>query len=53
MFTLKEKLYLLQLLKQQNRKRIFGFGKKDPSHDRLVEKLEQMVRNEQVNREQL
>ena len=53
MFTLKEKLYLLQLLKKQNRKRLLRFGKKDPSHDRLVEKLEQMVRNEQVNREQL
>ncbi|WP_161807499.1 hypothetical protein [Bacillus sp. FJAT-28004] len=53
MFTLKEKLYLLQLLKQQKRKRLFGLGKKDPVHDQLVEKLEQMVRNEQVNREQL
>jgi hypothetical protein len=53
MFTLKEKLYLLQLLKKYNRKRFFSFRKKDPSHDRLVEKLEQMVRNEQVNREQL
>lgn len=53
MFTLKEKLYLLQLLKEKNRKRLFTFHRKDPSHDRLVEKLEQMVRNEQVNREQL
>lgn len=53
MFTLKEKLYLLQLLKEQKRKRFFSFRKKDPSHDSLVEKLEQMVRNEQVNREQL
>jgi hypothetical protein len=53
MLTLKEKLYLLQLLKKQNRKRLFSFGKKDPSHDQLVEKLEQMIRNEQVNREQL
>lgn len=53
MLTLKEKLYLLQLLKKQNRKRLFRFGKKDPAHDNLVEKLEQMVRNEQVNREQL
>ncbi|MGM0884560.1 MAG: hypothetical protein ACQEXQ_26415 [Bacillota bacterium] len=44
MFTLKEKLYLLQLLKEKNRKRLFRFRKKDPSHDRLVEKLEQMVR---------
>lgn len=51
MFTLKEKLYLLQLLKKQNQKRLLSFVKKDPLHDRLVEKLEQMVRNEQVNRE--
>ncbi|MNZ72235.1 hypothetical protein D3C78_906100 [compost metagenome] len=53
MFTLKEKLYLLQLLKEQGRRRFFRFRKKDPSHDRLIEKLEQMIRNEQVNREQL
>ncbi|WP_156889745.1 hypothetical protein [Paenibacillus harenae] len=53
MFTLKEKLYMLELLKEHNRKRLLAFRKKDPSHDRLVEKLEQMIRNEQVNREQL
>jgi len=53
MLTLKEKLYLLQLLKKQNRWRLFRFSRKNPSHDHLVEKLEQMVRNEQVNREQL
>ncbi|MBD2869235.1 hypothetical protein [Paenibacillus arenilitoris] len=53
MFTLIEKLYLLRLLKAQSRRRFFFFRKKDPSHDRLVEKLEQMIRNEQVNREQL
>ncbi|WP_424767527.1 hypothetical protein [Paenibacillus sp. sgz302251] len=53
MFTLKEKIYLLQLLKEQNQKRLFSFRKKDPSHDRLVKKLEQMVRNEQVNQEHL
>ncbi|WP_188890584.1 hypothetical protein [Paenibacillus radicis (ex Gao et al. 2016)] len=53
MLTLKEKLYLLKLLKQQKRKSWFGLIKADPEHDKLVEKLEQMVRNEQVNREHL
>ena len=53
MFTLKEKMYLLKLLQTQKRKSWLGIGKKDPAHDRLVEKLEQMVRNEQVNKEHL
>jgi hypothetical protein len=53
MFTLKEKQYLLKLLKERSRKRLFTLRKKDPAHDRLVEKLEQMVRNEQVNAEHL
>ncbi len=53
MFTLKEKHYMLKLLKEHNRKRLFSLGKKDPVHERLVEKLEQMIRNEQVNSEHL
>lgn len=53
MFTLKEKLYLLQLLKKQKRRRFFGLLKRDPLHDQIVEKLEQMVRNELVNHEHL
>lgn len=53
MFTLKEKLYLLKMLKEQKRKSFFGLKKISPEHDRLVEKLEQMVRNEQVNKEHL
>lgn len=53
MFTLKEKIYLLKLLQTQKRKSWLGIGRKDPVHDRLVEKLEQMVRNEQVNKEHL
>lgn len=53
MFTLKEKLYLLGLLKKQKRRRLFGLLKQDPLHEPLVAKLEQMVRNEQVNREHL
>lgn len=53
MLTLNEKLYLLKLLKAEKRKSFWGFRKKDPVHDQLVEKLEQMVRNEQVNTEHL
>jgi hypothetical protein len=53
MFTLKEKIYLLKLLKGKQRSFFFRLGKKDPVHERLVEKLEQMVRNEQVNKEHL
>ncbi|WP_165861276.1 hypothetical protein [Paenibacillus paeoniae] len=53
MFTLKEKLYLLKLLKSEKRKSFWGFRKRDSVHDQLVEKLEQMVRNEQVNQEHL
>lgn len=53
MFTLKEKIYLLQLLKKHKRRRFWSFKKADPAHERLIEKLEQMVRNEQVNKEHL
>ncbi|MCR2804605.1 hypothetical protein [Paenibacillus soyae] len=53
MLTLKEKLYLLKLLKAEKRKAFWGFRKRDEVHDRLVEKLEQMVRNEQINKEHL
>lgn len=53
MLTLKEKMYLLQLLKSHKRKSFWGLRKKDPQHDQLVEKLEQMVRNEQINKEHL
>ena len=53
MFTLKEKQYMLKLLKRQNRRSLLGFRKKVLVHDRLVEKLEQMVRNEQVNSKHL
>jgi len=48
--TLKEKIYLLKALKAMQR---WSFRKKDPLHDSLVEKLEQMIRNEQVNKEHL
>jgi len=49
MLTLKEKLYLLKILKAHKSSGLFGLKKKDPLHDKLVEKLEQMVRNEQIN----
>lgn len=51
MFNLEEKKYLLRLLKKERRKIFF----KRPStvHQRLVEKLEQMVRNEEVNAKEL
>jgi len=53
LLTLKEKIYMLKVLKEHKTKGLFGLRKVDPSHDKLVEKLEQMVRNEQVNRDQL
>ena len=43
-----EKVYLLKVLKQHKRRSLF---RKTPDiHDRLIEKLEQMIRNEDVNR---
>ncbi|GBF75236.1 hypothetical protein PA598K_03626 [Paenibacillus sp. 598K] len=53
MFTLKEKQYMLKLLKQEQRRAWFRLKKAPAEHERLVEKLEQMIRNEQVNREHL
>jgi len=53
MFTLKEKQYMLKLLKQEQRRAWFRLKKAPTEHERLVEKLEQMIRNEQVNREHL
>ncbi|MFD1957418.1 hypothetical protein ACFSL6_25425 [Paenibacillus thailandensis] len=49
MFTLKEKQYMLELLKRNKRRSLFGSRTLPPEHDKLVEKLEQMVRNEKVN----
>ncbi|HEX7055726.1 MAG TPA: hypothetical protein VF260_00840 [Bacilli bacterium] len=47
MLTLEEKKYLLQLLKKKRRWAIWG---KTPAiHRKLIEKLEQMIRNETVN----
>ncbi|WP_165279968.1 hypothetical protein [Paenibacillus protaetiae] len=49
MFTLKEKQYMLELLKKNQRRSMFGAKTLPPEHDRLVDKLEQMIRNELVN----
>lgn len=49
MLTLQEKLYLLQLLKENKRRRWFTRKAKQELDQNLIEKLEQMVRNEQVN----
>jgi len=47
MFTLEEKKYLLELLLSQKRRTWF---RKTPAiHDRLIEKLAQMIRNEEIN----
>lgn len=53
MFTLKEKQYLLQLLKASRRWSWFGLRKPAPLHADLIAKLEQMIRNEQTNRDHL
>ncbi|MGG4146903.1 hypothetical protein ABEW34_27705 [Paenibacillus algorifonticola] len=53
MFTYREKLYMLKTLKQNKAKRLFGLRKLPPEHQALVDKLEQMVRNEQVNKAHL
>lgn len=47
MFSYEEKEYLLTLLHKEKRRSLF---KRPPKlHDRLTEKLEQMLRNERVN----
>jgi len=51
MFTYEEKLYLLQLLKKEGRKS--WFRKPSKKHEQLRQKLEQMIRNEHVNRHEL
>jgi hypothetical protein len=51
MFTYDEKRYLLTLLKKQKRK---SFFRNTPEiNSRLIEKLEQMIRNEEVNNNEL
>lgn len=52
MFTLEEKEYMLKLLAKQGRG-WFGLKKRPAVHGKLKEKLEQMIRNEQVNRKHL
>ena len=53
MFTLQEKQFLLQLLKNKTRWSLFNRKKKQAMQQELIEKLEQMVRNEQVNKARL
>lgn len=53
MFTLEEKEYMLKLLAGAKRKGWFGLRKTPPVHDKLRQKLEQMIRNEVVNRKHL
>ncbi|MBO8172888.1 MAG: hypothetical protein H0Z33_13495 [Bacillaceae bacterium] len=49
MFTYEEKKYLLSLLKKEKRR---SFFKKTPEiNERLIEKIAQMIRNEEVNRD--
>ncbi|WBL16572.1 hypothetical protein [Sutcliffiella sp. NC1] len=51
MFTFEEKKYMLSVLKKQKTK---AFFRKTPEvNDRLIEKLEQMIRNEEVNEREL
>jgi hypothetical protein len=49
MFTYDEKKYLLSLLKKERKL----FGKNPEINSRLIEKLEQMIRNEEVNNKDL
>lgn len=46
--TYEEKLYMLKVLKQQKRRSLFQ--KTPDMHQKLIEKLEQAIRNEDVNR---
>lgn len=53
MFTLEEKEYMLRLMAKEKRRGLFGLRKLPAVHDKLKGKLEQMIRNEQVNRKHL
>jgi hypothetical protein len=53
MFTLEEKQYMLKLLAKEKRSNWFGLKKTPAVHPKLTEKLEQMVRNELVNKKHL
>ncbi|MEF3310815.1 hypothetical protein PV433_18180 [Paenibacillus sp. GYB004] len=53
MFTLEEKQYMLKLLAKEKRSNWFGLKKPPAVHPKLTEKLEQMVRNELVNKKHL
>jgi hypothetical protein len=53
MFSMEEKEYMLKLLAKEKRRGWFGLLKTPAVHGKLKEKLEQMIRNEQVNRKHL
>ncbi|MFC6334569.1 hypothetical protein ACFP56_18220 [Paenibacillus septentrionalis] len=53
MLTLLEKQYLLKLLKRKKRWGWLRKEKVDPMDAILIEKLEQMIRNELVNQKHL
>lgn len=53
MFTLREKLFLLQLLKSTSHFSLFKNKQDKELQQQLIEKLEQMVRNEQINQKHL
>lgn len=48
LMSYEEKKYMLKVLKQQQKRSLFA--KPPVIHQQLVEKLEQMIRNEEVNR---
>lgn len=50
---MEEKAYLLKLLAKEKRRSWFGLRRTPEVHGKLKEKLEQMIRNEQVNRRHL
>jgi hypothetical protein len=50
---MEEKEYMLKLLAKEKKKGWFGFRKTPAVHGKLQQKLEQMIRNEQVNRKHL
>jgi hypothetical protein len=52
-FTLAEKQYLLKLLKRKKRWGWLNNEKVDAMDVILIEKLEQMIRNEQINHKHL
>lgn len=53
MFSMEEKEYMLKLMAKEKRRSWFCLRKTPSVHGKLKEKLEQMIRNELVNRKHL